>query len=289
MNTVVQVINKGSVVEKELDLCVGPGDLVVDVLYNGVCKSDIKLYQGFDPFIADEFSGHEGLGRVIESHHPKFVIGDLVATYNHPCYTRKSVWKGNNCKKMYPIHDSYIYIIQPVACLAEALYKHFSDNIDALVLGSGYFAILTNLFLKNGILKGHYDFCGSYNKSFFDNLMSLPEIYNKGLKYDCIFDLSGKHNKVYSELLKEHGQYIIVANNSIPVQMNTFELSWKNVEILFPSPRSIHFMESMSIAYKLIQKNRNEILPLYKEIVPNELKEYLDNPRSAVKAVVNYT
>ncbi len=298
IDTEVSIIKLGEIEDKIVQLPFNTGDVEVEVLYCGVCKSDIKVYYGNDAFIGDIYSGHEGVGRVLSSKCNKFVEGDIVATCWHPCFTKHSVWRGDKC-----IRISYAapkFALQPVACIVEVFQSLSRINRlrsieNVLVLGSGYFASLIDMIRKSeeaydlGVLQdtginwsffGHYSM-GRFGKDAVSDLLSNS--------YDAIIDVSGKYSGMNVDLLREGGSYIIVANNDGDMIINSFMASWKNTSVYFPSPRSSSFMESMLLTKLLIEGSLGVALDsIYTIILPRDLKVYMRDYRKYTKAIMEY-
>lgn len=290
--TAVDVISHGKLERnKQVELSGIPEEeqVLVKVLYNGVCKSDIKLYNGEDPFLGDEFSGHEGLGVVLKDTY-EFRAGELVSTFWHPGYAFESMWKVSACLRVREVAPQYV--LQPLACVYEALFAidpvKCQGNI--LVLGTGYFAQVINLMHKYNVCDiggaTNIHFFGHYNR---DKLEVIEKTQNKF--YDVIIDVSGQYNTMFIQLLKAQGQYVVVANSNIPLTVDTWEASWKNIQILFPSPRSLSFRSSMSAVNSILDKNElfsTSVRNMYTIIRPDDLEVYLKDPRCCTKAIVQY-
>lgn len=297
IQTEVDVVQKGEIVKKEVELEYNEGDLEVEVLYNGVCKSDVKVYYGKDAFIGDAYSGHEGVGKVLSSKCDVFVKGDIVTTCWHPCFTKHSIWKGSKCIKIpYAVHK---FCLQPVACIVEVFQSLVGigkmRNIEnILVLGSGYFASLIDMIRKSreaydlGLIEGeiNWSFYGHYNMDKFGK----DRVYDiLSGSYDVIIDVSGKYPGINVSLLKEGGCYIVVANNNGDISINSFMASWKNISVFFPSPRSKSFMESMLLTKLLVEGSLGDVLDeMYYVISSLELEQYMKDYRLYAKVIVKY-
>ena len=288
IKTIVDVISPGNLIQKEIEIPFNDGDIEVKVIQNGICKSDIRLFQDKDPFLGDEFSGHEGIGVVLRSKHKFFKVGDIVATFWHPCYTDHSVWKGDKCISINSISESEIgseFVVQPVACVINAIIQQSPiAGKKVLVLGSGYFAFVIDILTKEYPIFDVVDFYGHYNVNRFDNHTSVLKIDY----YDLVIDVSGKYVKCWVECLKENGEYLIVANNDALISIDTWHASWKNVRFTFPSPRNPKFIGSMVDASNLILQNREKFRELHTVVERKDLLSFLQNPRQAIKGVVRY-
>jgi L-iditol 2-dehydrogenase len=80
-----RLVDVGQMVCEETEVWApGEGDLVVKSSYASICGSDLHFVcHGVDlpPMPCNHgFPGHEGIGQVVESHHPDFSPGDVVLT-----------------------------------------------------------------------------------------------------------------------------------------------------------------------------------------------------------------
>lgn len=282
IKTNVHVIRPHSISEEEVMLPdLEPGDVEVEVLYNGVCHSDIKLYQSKDPFIAPNFSGHEGVGKVINSYNSYFIKGDIVATCWHPCYTDHSIWKGEKC--VHVPEPWGMYAVQPLACIILPMYT-VPAHLSVLVLGTGYFARIINMLRREEDCTTHFfgRAAGAhyFSDRFVDEIRSTQQ-------YDVVIDVSGKYDRILSEHVTEGGRYIVVANNDTPLSLNSWECSWKNITVEFPSPRSPYFMKAMEHAVQFVSNNHEELARFCTIQPMGMIQSVFDNPRDYVKVILD--
>jgi threonine dehydrogenase-like Zn-dependent dehydrogenase len=124
----------------------GPGQVMIEVKANGICKGDISLFTGEMNYGYPFFHGHEPVG-VIAKIGPgvtAFQPGDKVACLSSPSYRRhvlESVW--NVAKIPDQSADLPLWICEPPACAVNGVQNselRLGDKV--ALLGCGYMGLL---------------------------------------------------------------------------------------------------------------------------------------------------
>jgi len=174
----------------------------------------------------------------------EFKVGDLVTTWHHPCF-----WEYYDIPedKLVSVPEvSSKYILQPTACVLnaimelEAMCKSLKTK-KILVVGCGFMAYtFKELFKYLGIK--NVDFLANYNKSYFDD---APK-FSSSNKYDVVVYTSVNY---YYDLivssLKVGGIFCHYSTPRFLYETNFFEWNWKNLKVLFPSPRGEFYKQAV--------------------------------------------
>jgi 2-desacetyl-2-hydroxyethyl bacteriochlorophyllide A dehydrogenase len=129
----------------------GPGELLVEVKANGICRGDIALFTGELNYGYPFFHGHEPVGvvaaagRGVQGLQP----GDKVACLGSPSYRRHII---TNHWQVAKIPDQSVdlplWVIEPPACAANgAQSSGFQLGDKVALIGCGYMGLLVFQFL----------------------------------------------------------------------------------------------------------------------------------------------
>lgn len=170
---------------KHVEVCDVPepvpkeGCIPLNIIYTGVCGSDVGIYLGTHPRAkAPLILGHEFLGEVAEDGE-KFHKGDHVVAYpliscghclacrsgnEHVCNSLGLIGidtDGGMCERLYceedrlfkvpeGVSDRAAVVTEPLAVILHSLHMvHFEARENAVVIGAGPIGMLTGIMLKN--------------------------------------------------------------------------------------------------------------------------------------------
>jgi D-arabinose 1-dehydrogenase-like Zn-dependent alcohol dehydrogenase len=250
VNRVLATVGKGEFVESEYEVPpLNANEICVRAVMTGVCRSDIDMMQGnFGP-LPLHMQGHEGLGRVIgigaDIHDVKF--GDYVATRGEPAYA--DVYNVRDREYVVVPEAHPRYILEPVACGINVVQQPIREIAERsgpgrklLILGSGFLAWIA----YNTILLNHLDFeitvVGSSNKELWGDKLQ----FYYGGKYDVVIDLSNRNDVFFLDILKNEALVVFGVQKQTTTDFGN--LLWKACTMIFPSPRTDKFYQSMKDA-----------------------------------------
>jgi threonine dehydrogenase-like Zn-dependent dehydrogenase len=235
-------------------------EIEVRAVLTGVCRSDIDMMNGgFGP-LPLEMQGHEGLGIVtkVGKNIAHTQVGNIVATRGEPAYGDYYNVRANEYVTVPEIHPRYI--IEPVACglnvvrqNSEALHAKNHPRARLLIIGSGFLAWVayTDLVLRS--MHFEIDVVGRSNRDLWgDKLQDKPTG-----DYDVIIDL-GSGDEVFTQPILRN-EALVIFGVQKTVTTDFANLLWKACTVVFPSPRTKWFQESMYHAVRLIQSGKLNI------------------------------
>ncbi len=134
----------------------GPGEVLIQVKANGICKGDIALFMGELNYGYPFFHGHEPAGVVVEAGPDvtAFRPGDKVACLSSPSYRRhivEPVWRVQKIADQSA--DLALWISEPPACAVNGVQNselRLGDK--AALLGCGYMGLLVLQALPREVL-----------------------------------------------------------------------------------------------------------------------------------------
>jgi len=235
-------------------------EIEVKAVMTGVCRSDIDMMQGnFGP-LPLEMQGHEGLGRVTKVGEDinNVKVGDFVATRGEPAYADFY----NVRKKEYVVvpEADPKYILEPVACGINVVNQPLRDiaersgpNKRLLILGSGFLAWVAYHTLLLNHVEFEIDVVGSSNRDLWGEILKTK---HSGT-YDVVIDLSG-YNTVFEQPIVNN-EALVVFGAQKTVTTDFGNLLWKACTIIFPSPRTERFYESMELARNWIVSDQIKV------------------------------
>lgn len=249
MNRILVAKGKGYFEEEEFDLPhIQNNEILVQSIMTGVCRSDIDMMRGqFGP-LPKTMQGHEGLGRVIRkgSEIKNIQIGDLVATRGEPAYADFYYAKEKEYVKVPEAKPKYI--IEPVACGINIVEQAISaikerQGLDKklLILGSGFLSWVVFHTLKINRIQFKIDVAGSSNNNLWSKHLTL--LNEPQDRYDVIIDLSDKSLVFDSDIVNNEALIVFGAQKTITTDFQN--LLWRACSMIFPSPRSKNFHQSM--------------------------------------------
>lgn len=141
------LVEQGKIETTEINLPdPGPGELLVEVKANGICRGDIALFTGQLNNGYPLFHGHEPAGIVAEvgPQVEDFKPGDRVALLASPSYRRYCVAKAARAIKIpdQPA-DLALWVSEPVACAVNGVHgSNFRAGDKVALIGCGYMGLL---------------------------------------------------------------------------------------------------------------------------------------------------
>jgi len=231
----------------------GENEIVVKAVLTGVCRSDVAMMMGeFGP-LPINMSGHEGLGEVlVVGKNVKNVnIGDYVATRGEPAYADFYNVRDGEFVVVPEAHPRYI--LEPVACglnlinqAREQFNKRRKNNTRVLIIGSGFLAWVAYTELKRSF-QFNVDVVGRSNKDLWGDVLIAEPVG----QYDIVIDL-GSGTEVFDQPILNN-EALIVFGVEKQVTTNFSNVLWKACTMVFPSPRTERFLESMEQAVIMIE------------------------------------
>jgi len=241
-------------------------ELEVKAILTGVCRSDVDMMDGnFGP-LPLHMQGHEGLGQVTKVGHSlreTVKVGDFVATRGEPAYADYYNVKNGEFVKVPEDHPRYI--LEPVACGVNVVNQEFqllkrriqrNHPSRILIMGSGFLAYVTYQTLKNKMIyesSMSIDVVGRSNKELWESLDVELKSQPSGI-YDVLIDLSPSNIIISGEYCANNSLVIMCTEKSIPITTTFQNLLWRACTIVFPSPRSPSFTNSMEQAALMVQQ-----------------------------------
>lgn len=234
----------------------GMSEIEVKAVMTGVCRSDIAMMNGeFGP-LPLEMQGHEGLGIVtkVGSLVENVKVGDYVATRGEPAYADYYNCRDGEFVIVPELEPKYI--IEPVACglnLINQTKEQFElrsrRNSRLLIIGSGFLAWVAYAELKRAY-RFDIDVVGRSNADLWgDVLVSEPNG-----TYDVVIDL-GSGTEVFDKPILNN-EALIIFGVEKTVTTNFANILWKACTMVFPSPRTDHFLTSMYHAVNMIKNGK---------------------------------
>lgn len=248
---------------------IADNEIRVKSVFTGICRSDIAMMNGkFGP-LPLEMQGHEGLGKVLEIGKDlvgkqAIEIGSYVATRGEPAFADEYNVKAEQFVVV-PEADPK-YIIEPVACgincvlavrhevarLLEVTDNNPKPTPRAIIIGSGFLAkiILQAMLLRHPEVS--IDIIGSSNQQWYkDNFdyTLLDDFTNDSGQhtYDLVFDLKEDDRVFNKDCINNNGIIVMGAEKPNGIDTTFSNLLWRNVTMIFPSPRSPAFFKAMTL------------------------------------------
>jgi len=249
MNRILQTIGDGQFTETQYEVPpLTENEICVRSVMTGVCRSDIDMMQGdFGP-LPLSMQGHEGLGRVIGvgANVTDVVLGDYVATRGEPAYADVYNVRKNEYVRVPQALPRYI--LEPVACGINVIQQPIREIAERsgpgkrlLILGSGFLAWVA----YNTIKLNHLDFeitvVGRSNEDLW-NLHTKLDQEPTGT-YDVVIDLSSRTDVFEKNIMNNQGLVVFGAQKLVTTDFGN--LLWRACTIMFPSPRTDGFYQSM--------------------------------------------
>lgn len=229
------------------------GHVLIDVKLCGICSSDIDAFTGTSDISFANFQGHEILGVIREltplAKDMGYRLGDIVASYQDGGGFRKqTIVDMHHIIKVLAIHPRYI--LEPTACAINIANEAMAENANqpVLLIGSGYLALVAAEYLKlNGI---EFTVLGSHNKEHWSSLgIELHKWTTHSGKYDTIINMTAstdRFDRAVRDWINPNGTIVMGgAPDEKMTSVGFSELSWRNVNLKFPSPRNPRFCDFM--------------------------------------------
>jgi len=248
MNRILQTTGNGSFTETTwVNPECGVGEITVQSIMTGVCRSDIDMMQGnFGP-LPLSMQGHEGLGRVIKvgKNIDTTQVGDIVATRGEPAYADVYNVRVNEYVVVPEAHPRYI--LEPVACginivtqSIREIAERSSPNKKLLIIGSGFLAWVAYNTIKLNHIDIEIDVLGSNNEELWASRLLL----GTSESYDVVIDLTGKY-ELGTEISLNNNALIVDGVGKAVSKPEAQAQLWKAVTTIKPSPRTDKFYQCM--------------------------------------------
>ena len=231
-------------------------EIEVQAIMTGVCRSDVDMMTGAFSQLPLHMQGHEGLGVVTKCGENITDVspGNIVATRGEPAYA-----------DFYNVrHQEYVsvpsaepkYIIEPVACGVNLINQSIHRLILAkpgsrmLILGSGFLAWVAYQTILSYSLDLEITVVGRNNRELWGSLLTD----RVDGKYDIILDLSGSDTVFTTDCVNNEALVIMGTQKTVTTDFSY--LLWRACTMVFPSPRTKSFYNSMLQAVNLIEKGK---------------------------------
>ena len=233
-------------------------EIEVKTIMTGVCRSDIDMMNGnFGP-LPINMSGHEGIGQVTKV--GKLVdgveVGDFVATRGEPAFSDMYNVRQFEFVKIPAAEPKYI--LEPVACGVnvvmqpqDEISKRAGDDKRLLILGSGFLAqVVYKTLMHNNFNFKEIVVVGNANKDVWGDV--LTQEYDGS--FDVVIDLSYREDVfLNTHLMNPEGLVIMCVEKEITTSFDS--LLWKACTMVFPSPRTDMFYNTMNVAKAMIEED----------------------------------
>ena len=133
--------------------------VLIEPSHVGICSADVRELRGERPGRTD--FGHEVVGRVLESTHPRFASGDpvvmnpFVKIHRETAFAEKMYLAGTeemivSALLKVPSDEVQFSIAEPLACAIHAAHRSSSSDMEpTLVIGAGFFGYLLYCYLDS--------------------------------------------------------------------------------------------------------------------------------------------
>ncbi len=253
----------------------GPGEVLVEVKANGICRMDIALFTGKLDLGYPCHHGHEAVGVVAELGQgvKDLKVGDKVTCMGYPTYQRHVVVPASKTVKIPDAKaDLTRWIVEPVAC---AVHGVQASNIrlggSVALIGCGYMGLLVLQALPREVLgrlvvvdpdPSKLELAQAYGaKEVFppEQTEELAAIGQKIGGFDVAIEASGAKGTLglATSLLHQGGTLNIFGWHAGTEQAPTHEWHYKGLVVINPSPMmSPDFFPYMKAAVTLMSTGR---------------------------------
>ncbi len=250
---------------REVDVPEIAGDqILVECVANGICMLEVSLFRGTEKSRYPYPLGHEGIGRAIQCGKDvkRIKEGDYVTCGNwtrHQVVSERAAFALSS-----PPEDPATTIVEPVSCIASALYSYnIMPGDRVLVLGVGYMGLLnviglthspiselvvTDLKEKNLQLARSFGATHAINAGANEGLAEIEELRRK--PFDLVVECAGVSDTLdqATNLTRRGGRLSIFAWHHEPRAMDLGAWHGGGFTVLNSSPtinrdRSISNME----------------------------------------------
>ncbi len=242
----------------------GPGEVMVEVKANGICKGDIALFTGELNFGYPFFHGHEPAGVVVKTGAGVDGLepGDKVTCLSSPSYRRHVVEPtGRVAKIPDQSADLALWISEPVACAVNGAQNSGFRLADKVaLLGCGYMGLLVLQALPRESFSrlvvadpdpARLDLARSYGASeaYDPGGTDLAALAREAEGFDVVIEASGVEGtlSLATEMARTGGTLNIfgwhAGNESVP----THEWHYKGLKVLNTAPM---FAEDFTVYFR---------------------------------------
>ncbi len=239
-------------------------EILVEMEANGICMLEVSLFSGTEKAAYPRPLGHEGIGRAMKvgSRVRRIKEGDYVTCQG---WTKHQVIREDRLFAFKePPADPAITIVEPVSCVAGALYSYNIMSGDrVLVLGAGYMGLLnviglahtpiselvvTDIKEKNLALARSFGATRTINSGTDDGMAELEEL--RRTPFDLVVECAGIQATMdeATRLTRRGGRLAIFSWHHQPRTVNLGAWHGGGITVLNSSPmistdRSVNDME----------------------------------------------
>jgi threonine dehydrogenase-like Zn-dependent dehydrogenase len=280
-------------------------EVMVKSLANGVCMWEASLYAGIEKLPENSIIGHEGIGIVVEKgKNVKSVKeGDYVVCFKWSLYQKI---KEKDIKKFsIKIDDPAKYIVEPVACVLNALYFYDVSPGDKIALiGAGFMGLLNlqglagfpvNEIVVFDIKEYNLQLAKEYGATEIINIKNGFDIEKYRNRFDIVIECAGVQEtlNLSEEIINKAGKLAIFSWHHGKRFVNAGLWHSKGLHILNPSPvmgikrnvdnfeKSIKLLENGKFNLEKLITHRFSV----KEI-DRALKTAVEKPDGCIKVVL---
>ncbi|MCM8784912.1 MAG: alcohol dehydrogenase catalytic domain-containing protein [Candidatus Omnitrophica bacterium] len=280
-------------------------EVLVKCLANGVCMWEASLYAGIEKLPKNSIIGHEGIGIVVEKgkNVKKVKKDDYVVCYKWSLYQKL---KEDEIKKFsIKIDDPSKYIVEPVACVINALQFYEIIPGDKLALiGAGFMGLL-NLQGLSGypieeiavfdVKDYNLKLANEFGATEIINVKDKFEIEKFKNRFDFVIECAGSQKAINlaEEIVNKCGKIAFFSWHHEKRIINPSLWHTKGLIVLNPSPvigikRNI---DNFDRAIKLLENKKFNLEKLVTHRfsvneIDNAMKLAIEKPEGCIKVIL---
>ena len=223
-------------------------EVMIKCLVNGVCMWEASLYSGVEKLPKNSIIGHEGIGIVVKKgKNVKSVKeGDYVVCFKWSLYQKV---KEKDIKKFsIKIDDPAKYIVEPVACVLNALYFYDISPGDKIALiGAGFMGLLNLQGLAGfpvseivvfDIKEYNLQLAKEYGATEIINIKNGFDIEKYRNRFDIVIECAGVQEtlNLSEEIINKAGKLVLFSWHHGKRTVNASLWHSKGLHVLNPSP-----------------------------------------------------
>jgi len=280
-------------------------EVMIKCLANGICMWESSLFAGIEKLPENSIIGHEGIGVVVEKGKEVKNIkeGDYVVCFNWSLYQKM---KEKDVKKFsIKVDDPAKYIVEPVACVLNAInFYSVSPGDKIALIGAGFMGLL-NLQGLSGfpveeivvfdIKEYNLKLAEEYGATETVNIKKGFDIEKYRNRFDIVIECAGVQEalNLAEEIINKAGKLAIFSWHHGERTVNAGLWHSKGLHILNPSPvmgikrnmdnfeRGIKLLENRKFNLEKLITHRFSV----KEI-DKAMRTTLEKPEGYIKAVL---
>ena len=266
----LRLVGPGKIDMVELDVPdPSPGEVMIEVKANGICKGDIALFTGELNYGYPSFHGHEPVGVVVKAGPgvTEFEVGDKVTCLSAPSYRRhvvESVWRVAKIPDQSA--DLALWISEPPACAVNGVHASGFRLADKVaLLGCGYMGLLVlqamprETFSRLVVIDPDEDrlaLARSFGaeEAYDPNETDLPALADEVGGFDVVVEASGVKGTISlgTEMVRTGGTLNIFGWHAGEETLPTHDWHYKGLKVLNASPMisedfTVHFRAAVSL------------------------------------------